>query len=165
MATQPAVALPSAPQLRDALVRFAYTVAGIANARAQRHQYAWMGEAVVWLAGHLNKHLSADDLEETIQDYSGLPAPALAILYLEISYINAVFERMGQSVESPVEIDPNTRRLAGNAAGDPHNQDDVARLDVVYGSIESLISKLPWWAQKIFNVAMEILKLSAGNSG
>lgn len=165
MATEPAVALPSAQQLRDALVRFAYTIAGITNARAQRHPHPWMGQVAVWLASHLNENLSPDDLAETVEDYSGLSAPALVVLYLEISYINVLFEQAAQSVGSPAEIDNNTRQFAGSVAADPHNQEDVARLDVVYGSIESLVRKLPWWAQKIFNVAMEILKLSAGNSG
>lgn len=168
MATLAAMPVPTSGQLWAAYVRFGYTVAAVTIFRDRAGGESWISPAVAQLAQHASRHMSEEMWDDVVRIHGELGAPALAGLFLEITHVNLRFEPVATDLfgtEFLPDIDEGAREFIGTIGkADPFARRDVDQIEIVYGSIEKLLKRLPKWLQKVMEVVMELLKLTHGET-
>lgn len=161
--------IPSPAQAHAALLGFAYTVAALTIAQGPEDGQNWVSNTAREIAAHVSEQLAVGDVEDLEGEFDGPDALALSVLYREIVYIDRLYEALTRDVFPGVDLpvlDPDLfPEIAPSQVMERIGKDDVERVDIVYGSIEKLLKRLPSWLQKILDVAMELLKLARGVTG
>lgn len=156
--------VPTAEQLHSSLVCFGQTVGALASYRAQQMNEQWIQASSLMLASEIGQRLTPEDCEQVVAEFEEEGSgSALAVLFLEISYINLLFRDLAsdQWIDLP-EVDPAAIDMIGTVSGDPMNWVDVGKAEAVYDSIAHLMSRLPAWLRKTLEVLLEVLKILRG---
>ncbi len=159
--------IPTPAQGHAALLGFAYTVAALTIAQGPDDGQNWVSDTAREIAVHVQEQLSIEDVEGLEEDFTGPEALALSVLYREIVYVDRLYEDLTRDVFPGVPVlDPGLfPEIAPMQITERIGKDDVERIDIVYGSLEKLLKRLPPWLRKILDVTMELLKLARGVTG
>lgn len=152
---------PSFQQLHQALTAFITTAAGVAYVRSETYgprRFALLSQS---LAKSFAEQFTDDDANMLISDFDEPSKPALAAIYEELIYISKRYEAFGKILEPNLVI-PGPNSEYEDDKGDPFSQDAVNEIDVVKGSVDFILEKLPKWARRILEAIMEVLKISRG---
>lgn len=159
-----AAAVPAPEQAQAILMRFACSTAALTIQLADSREQ-WLKDAAREAAEAV-RQLDVRDVAP-IFDASGEPEflydVATSILFREIVHADRLYDDITRAHFPNAPDIPSD--LYPEIAPDPTQEiskADVDRVEVIYGSIEKLLDKLPVWLRRIFNVAMELLKLARG---
>jgi hypothetical protein len=161
------VFVPSTEQFASALADFTRTIEAVTRARASEYGPAWLA-ASPHLAG-----LAALDAQQIVDDadfiqWLGLDieaAPtAYAILWAELFAVNYIHRELSGFIFDE-ELAPVDVMYFQDDASNPWSERTVKDLEVVQGSVEKIIDRLPPWLKKLMEAMMELLKLSRGVIG
>tara|TARA_R110001592_G_scaffold363043_3_gene679807 strand:+ start:9489 stop:9836 length:348 start_codon:yes stop_codon:yes gene_type:complete len=106
-------------------------------------------------------NLTIQEVEKAIEDFDEKSNMALATIYEELAYITKRYESYGRSLNEEM-IMPELAAEYDVEQGSAFDDDTVKEIDVVKGSLNFVLKKLPKSAQRMLDVLMEILKIARG---
>ena len=163
------VKIPTPKQFGEAWGAFFATVSAIAQYRAN-------GKGAEKRFGELAIH-AADLLEQAKDDAAFMAMVSemighqyekisLGILYEELLYISYKYKAAFQAAEM---MEPEVIRLLeqshyfNSQPGELDGSDAIDDIEVVKGSIQNILDKLPGWLRNLIEAIMEALKLTRGS--
>ncbi len=155
------MAAPNVSQLREALLSFYTVSAGVAHARAREYGPERFSLISRNLSQSFADNLTIQEVEKAIEDFDEKSNMALATIYEELAYITKRYESYGRSLNEEM-IMPELAAEYDVEQGSAFDDDTVKEIDVVKGSLNFVLKKLPKSAQRMLDVLMEILKIARG---
>jgi len=152
---------PSVEEFRDALIAFVLTVSVVAFHRGHKFGPKRFSFVARHLADEFRERFTLQDEGEIISEFREDSKSSLGALYEELIYIAWRYNCYAADAGVVLSI-PSGEAEFGEEVGDMFNDQTIKDIGTVKGSIGTLMSKLPKWAQKILEAILEALKLTRG---
>ena len=163
----PVVTIPSPREFGLAWKSFFATISAIITYRTIHAGPRRFGELSEHAARLLSEAAESEGMQSQLAEMLGdeHERVPLGILYEEMIYITYKYRTAFElaNVEMP-EIIETLRGVEqfSDVQGDPGAHDAVDEAEIVAGSIQPLLDKLPKWIRKAIDVILEVLKLTKG---